>query len=103
MLGLALVKAPLVVGRRCVGRLRRQRRTLWRKKRIRDVAVTAAVACDDVREKATVRAEADIVVDTVSSGEAVGADDEDDLAWLEEMHRTEHWDFGRLSFSGKIP
>ncbi|KAG8086458.1 hypothetical protein GUJ93_ZPchr0010g9919 [Zizania palustris] len=104
MLSLALVKAPIVVGRRCVGRLRSRRRTLLRNKRIGDVALKAATACDDVLEKkATAKAEAAAdVFQTASSGEAVAADDEDE-EWLEEMYRTGHWGFGRVSFSGKNP
>ncbi|KAL5232216.1 hypothetical protein ABZP36_030992 [Zizania latifolia] len=103
MLSLALVKAPIVVGRRCVGRFRSRRRTLLRKKRIRDVAVKAAAACNDVLQKSTAKAEAAAdVLETASSVEAAAADGEDE-AWLEEMYRTGHWGFGRVSFSGKTP
>ncbi|KAF0927163.1 hypothetical protein E2562_030970 [Oryza meyeriana var. granulata] len=104
MLSLALVKAPLVVGRRCVGRLRSRRRTLLHKKRVRDVAAATAAA----GEKAIAKAEADVVaVETASAAGEVAAggagDEDEDLAWLEEMYRTGHWGFGRVSISGKTP
>ncbi|XP_040380334.1 uncharacterized protein LOC121054493 [Oryza brachyantha] len=103
MLSLALVKAPLVVGRRCVGRLRSRRRTLLHKKRVSDAAGET---------KAIAKAEADAVVAdddaaTASPAEAAGAagdgDGDGDLAWLEEMYQMGHWGFGRVSISGKTP
>lgn len=104
LLSLALVKAPFVVGRRCVGRLRRRRRMLLHKKRVRDVAAgassstTIAASDADVRDKAT-----KVEVDVGVAGEvAGGADDEEELAWLEERYRMGHWGFGRVS-SGKTP
>ncbi|TVU20277.1 hypothetical protein EJB05_36480, partial [Eragrostis curvula] len=117
LLGLALVKAPLVVGRRCVGRLRRRRRLLLHNKRVRDVAAASASAPAATRihgEKGGVKAE----VVTAGAGNAppgsaaaaasvavaspLGAPGtEAELAWLEEMYRVGHWGFGRVSFSGK--
>jgi hypothetical protein len=117
MLALALVKAPLVVGRRCVGRLRRRRRFILHKKRVRDVAASAAAAtttitaaaCD--RDKGakkteapppgagrTAAADATTAASAPSPGQA-----EAELAWLDEMYRVGHWGFGRVSSSGKTP
>uniref|UniRef100_A0A0D9WJW3 Uncharacterized protein n=1 Tax=Leersia perrieri TaxID=77586 RepID=A0A0D9WJW3_9ORYZ len=105
VLGLALVKAPLVVGRRCVGRLRTRGRALLHNKRVRDVAANA----NAVETKAAIaKAEADDVAVVVDDdGEAMGGggggEVDDDMAWLEEMYRMGHWGFGRVSVSGKTP
>ncbi|XP_062181479.1 uncharacterized protein LOC133885753 [Phragmites australis] len=103
MLGLALVKAPLVVGRRCVGRLRRRRRLLLHKKRVRDVAASAASATTATcnREKGVKVGTPDAAGAVAVEASAPGAEAE--LAWLEEMYRVGHWGFGRVSFSGKSP
>ncbi|RLM97782.1 uncharacterized protein C2845_PM06G02620 [Panicum miliaceum] len=113
LLGLALVKAPLVVGRRCVGRLRRRRRFLLHKKRVRDVAAASAAAAAttitaaacDIRDKGA-KAEtlpppgaAAVAATAPAPGQAEAAE----LAWLDEMYRVGHWGFGRVSFSGKTP
>ncbi|KAL6609399.1 hypothetical protein ACP70R_039368 [Stipagrostis hirtigluma subsp. patula] len=112
LLGLALVKAPLVVGRRCVGRLRRRRRMLLHKKRVRDVAASASASA---AAAATATAATTAAVGCEKGGGAkalpavgtpphvvaggAGAEAEE-LAWLEEMYRVGHWGFGRVSFSG---
>uniref|UniRef100_I1PY23 Uncharacterized protein n=2 Tax=Oryza glaberrima TaxID=4538 RepID=I1PY23_ORYGL len=112
MLSLALVKAPLAVGRRCVGRLRSRRRTLLHNKRVRDVAATSAAAAGEKKAIAKPEEEleaADIVAnddDTASAAAATagaGAPTDEDLAWLEEMYQMGHWGFGRVSISGKTP
>uniref|UniRef100_A0A0E0L5W3 Uncharacterized protein n=1 Tax=Oryza punctata TaxID=4537 RepID=A0A0E0L5W3_ORYPU len=106
MLSLALVKAPLAVGRRCVGRLRSRRRTLLHNKRVRDVAATSTAAGEKAIAKPELEAAADAAdVDTASAAGAGAPADEvdDDLAWLEEMYQMGHWGFGRVSISGKTP
>jgi hypothetical protein len=90
LLALALVKAPFVVGRRCVGRLRRRRRLLLHQKRVRD----------HEEEKGVGKATA-VVVAATSAGGTGATTTEADLAWLEEMYRVGHWGFGRVSFSGE--
>jgi hypothetical protein len=121
LLGLALVKAPLVVGRRCVGRLRRRRHFLLQKKRVRDVAAASAAAaatmttitsaarhCDKGAKAGTppppgaggtAAADAPSAATAPPPGQAEAAE----LAWLDEMYRVGHWGFGRVSFSGKTP
>ncbi|GJN15259.1 hypothetical protein PR202_gb02155 [Eleusine coracana subsp. coracana] len=116
LLGLALVKAPLVVGRRCVGRLRRRRRLLLLDKRVRDVAAanvpaTARVHDEEKKNKALApgptaphwAVTASVAVaggPTTTTGPGTT---EAELAWLEEMYRVGHWGFGRVSFSGESP
>ncbi|KAE8806895.1 hypothetical protein D1007_16989 [Hordeum vulgare] len=101
LLGLALVRAPLAVGRLVI-RTRRRRRALLRGKRVRDVA--APTATDDDGEK-----EGGVQVQTTATATGGvqttgGVDDhEAELAWLEEMYRTGRWGFGRVSFSAKTP
>jgi hypothetical protein len=90
LLALALVKAPFVVGRRCVGRLRRRRRLLLHQKRVRD----------HEEEKGVGKATA-VVVAATSAGGTGATTTEAELAWLEEMYRVGHWGFGRVSFSGE--
>jgi len=118
LLGLALVKAPLVVGRRCVGRLRRRRRFLLHKKRVRDVAAAAAATtitaaardCDKGAKAGTPpppgaggTAAADAPGAATAPAPAPGQVEAAELAWLDEMYRVGHWGFGRVSFSGKTP
>jgi hypothetical protein len=108
LLGLALVRAPLAVGRRLI---RRRRRALLRGKRVRDVA--AAATADGVPAKDVEKEVPGIVVGGVETltattgGDVVvargGDDHEAELAWLEEMYRTGRWGFGRVSFSAKTP
>lgn len=80
LLSLALVKAPLVVSRHCVERLRRRRRMrmLLHKKRVRDVAADASSATTvDVREKVA-KEEVGVVVETTTR-------------WREVLARTRSW------------
>ncbi|KAG2617436.1 hypothetical protein PVAP13_3NG180935 [Panicum virgatum] len=108
LLGLALVKAPLVVGRRCVGRLRRRRRFLLHKKRVRDVAAAAAAttiteAARDCDKGAKAGTPPPPGAGATAPAPAPGQDEAAELAWLDEMYRVGHWGFGRVSFSGKTP
>ncbi|KAG0519272.1 hypothetical protein BDA96_09G250100 [Sorghum bicolor] len=112
LLGLALVRAPLAVGRR----LRRRRLSLLRRKRVRDVAASAkgAKAAGDAPG-----AGSGTLLDTTDEHATVGTAtataaapvhqhhhhhqqqaEAEELAWLEEMYRVGHWGFGRVSFSG---
>jgi hypothetical protein len=110
LLGLALVRAPLVVGRRLV---RRRRRALLRGKRVRDVAAaTGECDADGIRakgvEKEVPGVGGDVETMATTGGDLVvaaggGDDHEAELQWLEEMYRTGHWGFGRVSFSAKTP
>ncbi|KAL6848687.1 hypothetical protein ACP4OV_021270 [Aristida adscensionis] len=112
MLGLALVKAPLAVGRRCVGRLMRRRRLLLHKKRVRDVAASAAAA-STITKPGAGGAKAEAVAHGVcgtpprggGGGAAEGAPggEAGELVWLEEMYRVGHWGFGRVSVPGGSP
>ena len=109
LLGLALVKAPLVVGRRCVGRLRRRRRFLLQAAAATMTTITAAARHCDKGAKAgtppppgaggTAAADAPSAATAPPPGQAEAAE----LAWLDEMYRVGHWGFGRVSFSGKTP
>ncbi|CAN6331954.1 unnamed protein product [Urochloa humidicola] len=104
LLGLALVKAPLAVGRRCVGRLRRRRRFVLHKKRVRDAAANAA-ACDRDKGAKADTSSAAAVDDAPASAATVAASAPTPAApgeaeaWLDEMYRVGHWGFGRVSFS----
>jgi hypothetical protein len=109
LLGLALVKAPLAVGRRLV---RRRRRALLRGKRVRDVAATGDRDADGIRGKGVDKEVPGVggEVETMATtgGDLVvaaggGDDHEAELEWLEEMYRTGHWGFGRVSSSAKTP
>ncbi|KQK04802.1 hypothetical protein BRADI_2g16020v3 [Brachypodium distachyon] len=83
LLGLALVRAPLAVGRRLARRRRRKTRAV-RGKPVRDVVVV------DQPEGPEATAAA-------GSGDKGFAKAEEELApWLEEMYRAGHWGFGRL-------
>ncbi|KAM0861705.1 hypothetical protein ACQ4PT_045749 [Festuca glaucescens] len=104
LLGLALVRAPLAVGRRLI---RRRRRALLRGKRVRDVAATTATG-DCVRAKEVPGVVGGVETLTATAGGHVvvargGDDHEAEMAWLEEMYRTGRWGFGRVSFSAKTP
>jgi hypothetical protein len=81
---LALVKAPLVVGR-----LRRRRRLLLHQKRVRD---------QEEEEEGVGNGKATMTAAASAGGTGAA---EAELAWLEEMYRVGHWGFGRVSFSGE--
>uniref|UniRef100_A0ACD5W1R5 Uncharacterized protein n=1 Tax=Avena sativa TaxID=4498 RepID=A0ACD5W1R5_AVESA len=106
LLGLALVKAPFALGRRCVRRLLRRHGRMRQKKRVRDDMVDLAAAG---KRPAGAKCAA-------PGGEDASKDDDDDVAaaadaaaaseaerlWLE-MYQVGHWGFGRLSFSVNPP
>ena len=106
LLGLALVKAPLAMGRRCVRRLLRRQGRLRQKKRVRDDDMDLAAA--GARPGANSKCAAP------GGGEAASKAEDDDVAaaaaaaseaervWLE-MYQVGHWGFGRLSFSVNPP
>ncbi|XP_066360738.1 uncharacterized protein [Miscanthus floridulus] len=111
LLGLALVRAPLAVGRR----LRRRRRSLLRRKRVRDVAASSASAKGTKAAGAVPGAGNGTLLDVADDHATVGAAaatvhqqqrqqmqqaEVEELAWLDEMYRVGHWGFGRVSFSG---
>ncbi|KAL6614793.1 hypothetical protein ACP70R_037063 [Stipagrostis hirtigluma subsp. patula] len=116
LLGLAFVKAPLAVARRCLRRLRRRRGELRHKKRVRDLdAATArgkcraggAGGCRWEVEAGAAGAwrgqeglEADEVATRASSSSSGRLDAE--KVWME-MYRYGHWGFGRLSISVTPP
>lgn len=122
LLGLAFIKAPLAVARRCLRRLRRRQGELRHRKRVRDMdpaakakcraagggrdhgALEAPVAADaaskgargsemDARGEAATRARAS----NSSSGRL-----DAEKVWME-MYRVGHWGFGRLSISVTPP
>ncbi|XP_051225278.1 uncharacterized protein [Lolium perenne] len=100
LLGLALVKAPLALGRRCVRRLLRRRGRLRQKKRVRDDMVDhLALAADGKRAGHAAPADEE---DDVAVAAAAAAASDADSVWLE-MYQVGQWGFGRLSFSVNPP
>ncbi|KAK8453293.1 hypothetical protein SEVIR_5G261801v4 [Setaria viridis] len=122
LLGLAFVKAPLAVARRCLRRLRRRHGELRHKKRVRDMDPAAKAKCragagrgalealeldafaaaakgvggleTDARDEAATRA-------AQASNSSSGRLDAEKM-WME-MYRVGHWGFGRLSISMTPP
>ncbi|WVZ99652.1 hypothetical protein U9M48_044915 [Paspalum notatum var. saurae] len=101
LLGLALVKAPLAVGRRCVARLRTRRRfrLLLRKKRVRDADAVVAPCARGKAAAATTPPPPGEGVAAVAAAPGQGQQAEAELAWVDEMYPVSHWGFGRVSFS----
>ncbi|XP_062185696.1 uncharacterized protein LOC133889219 [Phragmites australis] len=112
LLGLAFVKAPLAVARRCLRRLRRRQGDLRHKKRVRDMDPAAKAKCRaGGRGHWVPEADADAalkgeeVLETDARGAAArrasssssGRLDAEKV-WME-MYRVGHWGFGRLSIS----
>ncbi|CAM0881972.1 unnamed protein product [Alopecurus aequalis] len=97
LLGLALVKAPLAMGRRCVRRLLRRQGRLRHKKRVRDdmdlVSGAKRAGHAAPAGEATSKAEEDVAAAAATEAERV---------WLE-MYQVGQWGFGRLSFSVNPP
>jgi hypothetical protein len=97
LLGLAFVKAPLAVARRCHRRLRRRRGELRYKKRVRDDDMDTAawkgevVGMDAGRESTARR------TSSSSSGRL-----DAEKVWME-MYRLGQWGFGRLSVTVTTP
>ncbi|KAF8675805.1 hypothetical protein HU200_047295 [Digitaria exilis] len=119
LLGLAFVKAPLAVARRCLRRLRRRRGELRHKKRVRDMDPAAAKAkCraggghgaldGDVAAKGAARGlemmdargggEAAAVRAVRTSNSSASGRLDAEKVWME-MYRVGQWGFGRLSIS----
>ncbi|KAF0902933.1 hypothetical protein E2562_022581 [Oryza meyeriana var. granulata] len=114
LLGLAFVKLPLAVARRCVRRLRRRQGRLRQKKRVRDLdpapgAAKRAAAGGGHQElppgaAATSKGEddADVVAAAASPGSDVSESDDAEKVWLE-LYQVGRWGFGRLSVSAANP
>ncbi|XP_062206409.1 uncharacterized protein LOC133908409 isoform X2 [Phragmites australis] len=117
LLGLAFIKAPLAVARRCLRRLRRRQGELRHKKRVRDMDPAAKTKCRQaggVGRHGVPEADADawkgeegletdargVVASRASSSSSGRLDAEKD--WME-MYRVGHWGFGRLSISVNPP
>uniref|UniRef100_A0ACD5VRM2 Uncharacterized protein n=1 Tax=Avena sativa TaxID=4498 RepID=A0ACD5VRM2_AVESA len=105
LLGLALVKAPFALGRRCVRRLLRRHGRMRQKKRVRDDMDLAAgkrpagAKCAAPGGEDTSKDDDD--GDDVAAADAAAAS-EAERVWLE-MYQVGHWGFGRLSFSVNPP
>ncbi|KAI4999529.1 hypothetical protein ZWY2020_004118 [Hordeum vulgare] len=112
LLGLALVKAPLALGRRCVQRLRRRHGKLQHKKRVRDMDLAGGRPSPSPkcagggghREPGPGEAASkggDDVATAACQGQGADASEEERV-WLE-MYQVGQWGFGRLSFSVNPP
>jgi hypothetical protein len=131
LLGLAFVKAPLALARRCLQRLRRRRGELRHKTRVRDVDGPAAKAkcrrssdaggggrghgamealdAADAASKAAwwgleadARGEAAMRAARASNSSSASGRLDAEKVWME-MYRVGHWGFGRLSISVTPP
>lgn len=131
LLGLAFVKAPLALARRCLQRLRRRRGELRHKTRVRDVDGPAAKAkcrrssdaggggrghgamealdAADAASKAAwwgleadARGEAAMRAARASNSSSASGRLDAEKVWME-MYRAGHWGFGRLSISVTPP
>ncbi|KQK09048.1 uncharacterized protein LOC100846397 isoform X2 [Brachypodium distachyon] len=108
LLGLALVKAPLAVGRRCLRRLRRRQGKLRHKKRVRDDLDLAPGAKLQPGSDAAAasKSEDDFLVTTAMAAASPGLGhqvmSDAEKVW-QEMYQVGHWGFGRLSFSVNPP
>ncbi|XP_066314673.1 uncharacterized protein [Miscanthus floridulus] len=128
LLGLAFVKAPLALARRCLRRLRRRRGELRHKKRVRDVdgpaakakcrrsddaagghgAMEALDAADAASKGAwwglevDARGEAATRAARASNSSSASGRLDAEKVWME-MYRVGHWGFGRLSISVTPP
>lgn len=115
LLGLAFVKAPLAVARRCLRRLRRRRGEMRHKKRVGDDDMDPAASAAKCRRRRGARDDAD-----AWKGGDVGPDStpppagrrssscassgrlDAEKVWME-MYRVGQWGFGRLSVSVTPP
>ncbi|KAF7037095.1 hypothetical protein CFC21_047558 [Triticum aestivum] len=102
LLGLALVKAPLAVGRRCVQRLRRRHGKLQHKKRVRDMDRAKCAGGGGHREPGPGEAASKGEDDVATAAYQGAAASEEERVWLE-MYQVGQWGFGRLSFSVNPP
>jgi hypothetical protein len=98
LLALALVRAPLAVGRR----LRMRRRSALRRKRVRDVAAKVAPRAAPGAGSGTTPLDPAAAATPVrqQQQQTQTQAEVEELAWLDEMYRVGHWGFGRVSFSG---
>jgi hypothetical protein len=115
LLGLAFVKAPLAVARRCLQRLRRRRGEMRHRKRVRDMLDPAASAKDRRRRGVLDDADAskrEVGMEAAADGgrgsterrassSSSGRLDAEKV-WME-MYRVGQWGFGRLSVSVTLP
>uniref|UniRef100_A0A0A9AX49 Uncharacterized protein n=1 Tax=Arundo donax TaxID=35708 RepID=A0A0A9AX49_ARUDO len=114
LLGLAFVKAPLAVARRCLRRLRRRQGELRHKKRVRDMEPATKAKCRqaggghwvpeadaDAAWKGEEGLEATDARGGAASSSSSGRLDAEKV-WME-MYRVGHWGFGRLSISVNPP
>ena len=124
LLGLAFVKAPLAVARRCLRRLRRRHGELRHKKRVRDMDPAAKPKCRAAAAAGGGRGHGHGALEVLDADAAAkggrGLDLEADArgeaaarasssgrldaekVWME-MYRVGHWGFGRLSISVTPP
>ncbi|XP_025818903.1 uncharacterized protein LOC112895198 [Panicum hallii] len=122
LLGLAFVKAPLAVARRCLRRLRRRHGELRHKKRVRDMDPAAKAKCRaaaavghshgalevldaDAAAKGALGLEADARGEAATRARASNSSSgrlDAEKVWME-MYRVGHWGFGRLSISVTPP
>ncbi|KAG8077448.1 hypothetical protein GUJ93_ZPchr0007g4994 [Zizania palustris] len=106
LLGLAFVKVPFAVARRCVRRLRRRKGRLRQKKRVRDLDPAGAAKratrgghAEPLADAgaATLKGHDADVVAAALPGPVVASSDVEKV-WLE-LYQVGHWGFGRLSVS----
>ncbi|KAK3161482.1 hypothetical protein QOZ80_1BG0077670 [Eleusine coracana subsp. coracana] len=110
LLGLAFVKAPLAVARRCLRRLRRRRGEMRHKKRVQDDDdVDPAAKCHRHRRRGGAHDDADkwkgseaAAAARRSSSCASSGRLDAEKVWME-MYRVGQWGFGRLSVSVTPP
>ncbi|WVZ69378.1 hypothetical protein U9M48_018174, partial [Paspalum notatum var. saurae] len=108
LLGLAFVKAPLAVARRCLRRLRRRRGELRHKKRVRDDVDPAkpgrvlALAEATTTHDAGAASKCARASNSSSSSSSASGRLDAEKVWME-MYRVGHWGFGRLSISMAPP
>uniref|UniRef100_A0A0E0C5M0 Uncharacterized protein n=1 Tax=Oryza meridionalis TaxID=40149 RepID=A0A0E0C5M0_9ORYZ len=108
LLGLAFVKLPLAVARRCARRLRRRQGRLRQKKRVRDLDAAKNAAGGGHQEPlpggaaaASKGEDGDVVVVAAAATASPGSDDAENV-WLE-LYQVGRWGFGRLSVSAANP
>jgi hypothetical protein len=115
LLGLAFVKAPLAVARRCLERLRRRRGEMRHRKRVRDMLDPTAAARGRCRRGVLDDADAwkrEVGMDAAADGGRGSTDRrasssssgrlDAEKVWME-MYRVGQWGFGRLSVSVTPP
>uniref|UniRef100_A0A0E0FQJ6 Uncharacterized protein n=1 Tax=Oryza nivara TaxID=4536 RepID=A0A0E0FQJ6_ORYNI len=108
LLGLAFVKLPLAVARRCARRLRRRQGRLRQKKRVRDLDAAKNAVGGGHQEPlpggaaaASKGEDGDVVVVAAAAAASPSSDDAENV-WLE-LYQVGRWGFGRLSVSAANP